>query len=404
MVNKRKRVDGRVWVTGTCLTLAALVISLGACRDKDKGNEATGTLLSPEAELGRQIFHDVSLSASGKQACATCHDPRFAHGAPNALPAQMGGPALDQQGRRLTPSIRYLAATPPFRFDTDGVPKGGLYWDGRADTLTAQARSALLDPMEMGNASAADVAAKLAKAPYAPDFERHFGPDALAQPERTLDHLAQALASYQREDPGFQPYTSKYDAVLHGTATLTAQEERGLQLFKDPAKGNCAACHPADLRPDGRLPLFTDFGYATLGLPRNPELKANADPDYADLGLCARDRGDLWDRPDLCGAFRVPSLRNVALREALFHNGRFKSLKDALMFYAQRDTRPEQWYPRAADGAVNQFDDLPEPLRGNVISQQAPYNRQPGDEPALTSAEIDDVIAFLKTLTDGYKP
>jgi cytochrome c peroxidase len=128
----------------------------------------------------------------------------------------------------------------------------------------------------------------------------------------------------------------------------------------------------------------------------------NADPAFFDLGLCARDSGDLLARSDLCGAFKVPSLRNVALRRAFFHNGRFKTLKDTLTFYVQRDTNPEKFYPLNTDGSVNKFDDLPAQYRVNVNTSEAPYNRKPGEAPALSDAEIDDLIAFLQTLTDGY--
>ena len=145
--------------------------------------------------------------------------------------------------------------------------------------------------------------------------------------------------------------------------------------------------------------MFTDFSYDNLGVPRNAALAQNDDPAFHDLGLCGR--ADLATRTDLCGAFKVPSLRNVALRGALFHNGRFTSLKEAITFYVQRDTNPEKWYPRRADGSVDKFDDLPKSLRGNVNTSEAPYNRRPGDAPALNDGEIDDVVAFLKTLSDG---
>jgi cytochrome c peroxidase len=100
----------------------------------------------------------------------------------------------------------------------------------------------------------------------------------------------------------------------------------------------------------------------------------------------------------------VPTLRNVAVRQTFFHNGRFSSLKEALTFYVQRDTSPEKWYPLNADGSVNKFDDLPAAYRANVNTSEAPYNRRRGGTPALSDAEIDDVIAFLATLTDGYQP
>jgi cytochrome c peroxidase len=100
----------------------------------------------------------------------------------------------------------------------------------------------------------------------------------------------------------------------------------------------------------------------------------------------------------------VPTLRNVALRQALFHNGYFKTLKDAVTFYVQRDTNPEKWYPVNADGSVRKFDDLPARYQANVNVTEVPYDRQPGDAPALSDEEVDDVVAFLKTLTDGYQP
>jgi len=108
-------------------------------------------------------------------------------------------------------------------------------------------------------------------------------------------------------------------------------------------------------------------------------------------------------RADLCGAFKVPSLRNVALRRALFHNGRFKTLTDAVDFYAQRDTRPDRFYPTLADGSVDRYDDLPPPFKTNVTRGEAPYDRIPGAVPALSADEVADIVAFLGTLTDGWK-
>ena len=377
----------------------ALALALGACGGSDDGTAR----LSAEAALGEKMFHDVSLSASGRQSCASCHDARFGHGSPNGLAAQLGGPGLTLQGARVAPSIRDLATAPAFHFDAEGTPTGGLFWDGRAASLADQAKGPLLNPVEMANASAAEVVAKLARADYAAEFQRLYGLDILQTPDEAFERIAQALARYQKEDPAFQPFSSKYDAVLRRQASLTPQEERGLALFKDEKKGNCAACHPADKAADGSHPLFTDFTYDNLGVPRNPELGHNAHPAFFDLGLCARQGGDLAARTELCGAFKVPSLRNVALRQALFHNGHFKNLTDALRFYVQRDTHPEKWYPRRADGSIAVFNDLPPALHGNVNTAEVPYDRKPGDEPALTEAEIQDVIAFLKTLTDGWK-
>ena len=127
----------------------------------------------------------------------------------------------------------------------------------------------------------------------------------------------------------------------------------------------------------------------------NPALTQNGDAGFYDLGLC--------ERADLCGAFWVPSLRNIAQRHVYFPNGRFNTLKDAITFYVQRDTHPEKRYLSNADGTVKKFDDLPPRYHANVNTTEVPYNRQLGDAPALSDAEVDDVIAFLKTLSDGYR-
>jgi cytochrome c peroxidase len=357
-------------------------------------------LMSPSAQLGQLIFRDTSLSASGRQACISCHDPAAGHASANRLAVQLGGAAMDLEGSRNAPSIRYLNTNQAFRFAADGTPTGGFFWDGRATSLAAQAAGPFLNPVEMANASAAEVVARLARASYAPQFSALYGADIFSRPDDALARMTLALQAYQREDSDFHPFNSKYDAMLRGQAALSSAELRGLALFNAPGKGNCAACHPSAKGSDGSFPLFTDFSYDNLGVPRNRALAQNNDAGFFDLGLCGR--AELATRSDLCGAFKVPSLRNVALRGAFFHNGRFGTLKEALTFYVQRDTAPEKWYPLRADGTVDKFDDLPLALHGNVNTSEAPYNRRPGDAPALSDAEIDDVIAFLATLTDGW--
>lgn len=382
-----------------CLWLAAC----GGAGEDASGLPQTGTrsTLSATAQIGQKIFNDTSLSGSGRQSCASCHDASHGHAAPNALAAQLGGPLLDRQGTRQAMSIRYLATDRAFRFDSEGTPTGGFFWDGRAQSLADQAGRPFLNPNEMANTDKADVVAKLSRAAYAAEFRAVFGNTVFDDPEGAYQRMTLALQQFQLEDPAFQPYSSRYDDFLRGKARLSDAELRGLALFNAPSKGNCAACHPSGRGSDGGFPLFTDFTYDNLGVPRNPELLANEDASFFDLGLCAREGGDLASRTDLCGAFKVPSLRNVALRQAFFHNGRFKTLKEVLSFYVQRDTHPERFYPLKADGSVDKFDDLPAALRGNVNTTEAPYNRRPGDAPALSDAEVDDVIAFLRTLTDA---
>jgi cytochrome c peroxidase len=357
---------------------------------------------SPAAALGEKIFHDESLSASGKQSCASCHDPEHAHAQSNDLAVQLGGANLDVPGFRATPSLRYLGQTPAFAFDADGTPTGGFNRDGRTQTLADQARRPLLAPHEMANASKADLLERLKRAPYAEAFRQVFGAGILDNADDAFERVVFALQQYEKEDPGFHPYDSKYDLFLAGRVQLTDAELRGLALFNNPAKGNCAACHPSARSADGSPPLFTDFSYDNLGVPRNPAIPATADASYFDMGLCGPDRSDLASRADRCGAFKVPTLRNVATRKVLFHNGYFNSLRDALGFYVRRDTNPEEWYPLGADGTPQKFNDLPAAYRSNVNTSEAPYNRQPGMAPALSAAEIEDLIQFLGSLNDGY--
>ena len=366
--------------------------------------------LDPVASLGKAIFSDASLSASGKMSCATCHDPALAYGPPNGLAVQPGGPALDRFGTRAVPSLRYLRFTPMFtrhlaQPSPDGVedegPAGGFTRDGSVQSLHAQALLPLMNPVEMANADAADVSAKLRKASYAARFQDVFGARIFDQPATAVDRMTAALEAFITRDPSFQPYTSKFDAVMSGHARFTARELRGYTVFNDPRRGNCAKCHLDVPGPGGRPAQFTDFGHVAIGVPRNPAIVANADPAYFDQGLCGPVRKDLASEGELCGMFKTPTLRNVSQRQTFFHNGRFKSLDDVLHFYAERDTNPDKWYPRAG-GRLVKFDDLPARYRGNVDRLDVPFTGSPGKAPLMREADIQDLLAFLRTLDDGY--
>jgi len=362
--------------------------------------------------LGRTMFSDPSLSASGKMSCASCHSPDHAFGPPNNLAVQLGGKEMKTLGTRAVPSLRYIQNVPAFTehfFDDDGDdsidagPTGGHNWDGRAPSTHDQARIPLLSAHEMGNANAAEVVEKLKKASYVAQFRATFGEDIFDNQEQAFKWALMALEVFQESPTEFYPYNSKYDAFLRQQAQLSKQELNGLRLFNDPAKGNCASCHISEISASGAFPQFTDYGLIAIGVPRNKHIAANADPKYFDMGLCGPDRTDLKDKTEYCGRFKTPSLRNVATRQVFFHNGGFTSLEQVMKFYVQRDTQPQKWYPRDADGSVRKYDDLPKEYRGNV-NLEAPFDRKPGDQPALTDGEIKDVIAFLKTLNDGYKP
>lgn len=375
----------------------------GAATTSSAGTDEADAGLSAVALLGKSIFADPSLSGSGKVACASCHDPALGHGSPFDAPTAPGGAALDRVGTRKPPSIRYLKFnTTGLVVDADGTAHGGFFWDGRAASLEEQAGGPFLNPDEMANDSVEAVVARLRATSYADRFARVFGAGIWNDPVAAFDRMRSALAAYQREDGDFAPFSSKYDAFLAGRATLAEAELRGLALFASPAKGNCAACHPSQRGSDGSPPLFTDFSYDALGVPRNAAIAKNADASFADLGLCspARSAPDTLGQK-ACGRFKVPTLRNVALARRLFHNGRFTTLHDAVSFYATRDADPARWYPIGPDGLPVAYDDLPAALRGNVNRSEVPYGRS---TPTLSAAEIDDIVAFLGTLTDGWKP
>lgn len=394
----------RTWTTLVAF-LGASTLVLSGCVADSPAAAITPTPstpgLSPVAALGEQLFKDESLSASGRLSCQTCHRPEFAHAAPAEEVVSQGGPGMDIPGLRNSPSIRYASFTPPFGFDEDGTAFGGLFRDGRVPSLLEQAKLPFLDAREMANPSEPAVIERLRKSPNAARFRDVYGDGALGDVARAFQGMAVAIAQYQLELPDFHRFDSKYDAWLAGKAQLTEQEARGLALFEDADKGNCAACHPNRPGPDGSPPMFTDFTYDNVGLPRNARIPANADAGFHDLGLCGPERKDLAGRRDLCGAFKVPTLRNVARTAPYFHNGAFPTLREAVDFYVRRDTHPGDWFPGSAAG-VTKFDDLPPGLAGSVNTTEVPYDREESGTPALTPAEIDDVVAFLRTLDDGY--
>ena len=370
--------------------------------------------LDPQAALGRRIFFDPTLSASGKLSCASCHDPANAYAAPSNTGVVMrGGIHGDRPGLRTIPSLRYLSDTPRFARHTyidigsereDIGPAGGLMLDGRADSLREQVLVPLLDPVEMGNTNMAAVAARLRHAPYANELVELTGAAApgssATDAQRLVAAATAAVERFELEDPSFHPYSSRFDQYSRGTASLSADELEGFRLFTNPEKGNCIACHTATTGPGGQAPIFTDHSYHSLGVPRNRAIPANNSPRFFDMGMCGPKRIDMKNERQYCGYFKTPTLRNVTRRRFFFHNGRFTTLQDVMHFYVERDTDPRRWYP-VVNGEVEKFDDLPGPYRGNVNMSDAPLNRERGQQPALDDAEIRKVIAFLGTLSDA---
>ncbi|TMV93545.1 c-type cytochrome [Thioclava sp. BHET1] len=450
----RLKISPSVFAQRRILTSALVGLSLTSVLSLPTG-AASGpapappaTPLSAVAQIGREMFTDTTLSGNGQMSCATCHDPANHYGPDGRAPVAMGGPDLSRSGLRAVPMLTYDALTPAFTVGpldpsleaneaspqavaahtgpsaqttaappqaptgpapqkiagqttlAAPVPRGGQFWDGRADTLADQARGPLLTRFEMANT--VPHLAQTLRTRYGARLAALFGPSILDDDQMLISEATFALARYQVEDPSFHPFSSKYDAYLAGKTTLSPAEARGLALFNDPQKGNCAACHLDTPATDGAAPLFTDFEFEALGVPRNPALPQTRDPNWFDLGLCGPLRTDAMAHdPAYCGMFKTPSLRNVAARQSFFHNGVYHSLKDVVDFYAKRDSTPEAIYPMK-NGKLQVFNDLPARYRGNIDYADAPFDRSPAQGPALSDAEEDDIVAFLKTLTDGY--
>jgi cytochrome c peroxidase len=389
--------------------------------------------LSAMAQLGRMVFFDTSLSGSGRMSCATCHSPANFYGSPGDSPVMLGGNGLNRPGVRAVPTLMYLERQPNFSVGPDSdedeevtlaqmvaasvgtervtktaadtgstagniVPQGGLFWDGRVDTLQQQALVPVLNPVEMDSGSVERVARKLRAASYTGSFVQLFGQGVLDDAPMLVSEAMFAVARYQIEDVSFHPYSSKFDAWLEAKARFTPAELRGYLLFNDPKGANCAGCHVDQPSADGLPPLFTDHQYEALGAPRNRALAVNADPKYFDLGVCGPVRTDMRSETQYCGMFSTPTLRNAATRKVFFHNGVFHSLKQVLDFYNFRDVDPERVY------SGGRFDDLPRKYWANVDESDLPFGGKMGEKAMMSEQDEADIIAFLGTLTDGYDP
>lgn len=391
----------------------ALACALAVCARAQGGADAGG--LTPLELLGRRVFEDKSLSRPEGVSCASCHDPAKAFQGDNGstVAGVARGSRPDSLGTRNTPSIMYATFTPPFAFveekdektgKIETAPVGGQFLDGRASDLLAQVEGPMLNPVEMNMPSKRAVVEAVRAGAYADLARQVYGEKIFADPDAAFEKLAQAVVAFE-STPRFHPFASKFDDFLRGRAKLTPIEEKGLALFKDPKKGNCIACHVGkEGSIDPKAWLFTDFTYDAFGAPKNRAIPSNAEA-AADLGLCKQPGIEKvapkgFEIESVCGAFKVPTLRNVAITGPYLHNGVFAKLRDVVAFYATRDTSPEHWYPKGAKDEIEKFDDLPAQHRANVNFDEVPYDRKLRQRPRLSDKEVDAIVAFLETLTD----
>lgn len=378
--------------------------------------------LTPMEQLGKHLFFD-KISSPDWMSCANCHGPSVGFTGPipgiNKHGAVYRGAVPQRFGNRKPPSAAYATLSPVFYYDeVEGLFIGGNFWDGRAtgETLgnpaAEQALGPFLNPVEQNNSDKRAVLIQVASSKYAKLWEPVWGEPLMygthEEIEENYDRVGLAIAAYEGSSEVNQ-FSSKYDYYLDGLAELTEQEATGLELFN--GKAMCSACHPSapetngDPEINGQPPLFTDFTFDNLGVPKNPDNPFyNMDTVFLDDGTPINPEGADWidyglggfleTRPEWAGLaavnmgkHKVPTLRNVDKRpgngfpKAYVHNGVFKSLKEVVHFYNTRDV--DSWPPPEVSENVNivELGDL-----------------------GLTPEEEDAIVAFMKTLSDGYKP
>ena len=445
--------------------------------------------------LGKLMNFDKNISPLKDQACASCHMPYVGFSGPipsvNLTMIAYPGSFHFRAGKRTAQRYTYSSYFPPLFYNTtQGAFFGGNFWDSRATGYllrapdAEQAQFPPVDPLEMGNSDTACITYKLSLATYRPLFEEvwgkgsfaiNFPPDtaqicalpnvggsatqvALSPTDRTrsnevYDHWAQSISAFEHSD-SVSPFTSKFDAFLKGTYTLTADEKAGYDLFR--GRGNCNSCHldgrstaPTPPPPEGELPnstdtgaeantapLFTCFGSANLGIPKNPRdaFYYETTPDsfgftpnpagftYTDFGLGTFLRSGFGSAPNpniswrkfastSDGKMQTSTARDVGLappqcptteapgpyfQKEFFHNGYIKSLKQLVHFYNTRDVyKFSVESGNCPAGTIEKVNCWPQP------EVTANLDMTVGDL-RLTDQEENQIVKFLQTLSDGF--
>ncbi|MEQ1636041.1 MAG: cytochrome c peroxidase [Methylococcales bacterium] len=350
--------------------------------------------------LGKLIFFDTNLSTPAGQSCGSCHDPSFAFTEPDQGSPTSEGVIAGRFGNRNAPTALYAKFSPVFHYDEAiGGYVGGQFLDGRAESLEEQAKGPFLNPLEMANPDKAAVVKKLKRTQYKYLFYLVYGWDTFFSVDKAYNRMVDAIAAFERTQE-FSTFSSKYDAYLAGNAELSPLEMQGLQIFEAPDKGNCAACHTSRTAADGTPPLFTDFTYDNLGVPRNPANRFyDNDPEFNPAGWDFVDKGlgGALGADDQNGKFKVPTLRNLSRSAPYFHNGYFTSLRGVVDFYNTRDVKPacQDSFTDETQADENYCWPVPE------ISEHV--NHAELGNLGLSDDEVDALVAFLQTLEDGYQ-
>lgn len=411
--------------------------------------------------LGKLIFYDQKLAVNRNESCAFCHMPETGFTGPvsalNETTAAYPGSVRTRFGKRTPQSHTYASFAPVLHYNQEqGDFVGGQFWDMRAtglrldSALSEQAQDPPLDPVEIGLIEPACMVYRMSERPYRAMAERLWGAQAFAihwpkntreicdrpgpAPEvdplpvhlgavdrgiaqTTFDRIGEAIAAFETS-PEVNPFSSKYDFVMAGKAEFTPEEKMGYELFRSQVT-HCNECH-RDGGP-GEEPLFTDFTASNLGVPRNAGLPFYSENAPDEFGYTANPEGRKYRDPGVggflggkqnpnrewaamagsfLGKYKTPTLRNVDKRprpdfvKAYMHNGYLKSLKEVVHFYNTRDALPRC---------------KPEDRGEKVTCWPAPENpetmnrKQLGDL-KLSDRQEDFLVAFLKTLTDGYSP
>jgi len=391
--------------TRLATAISALIFGLSACGGGG-GSDGGGSSITKE-RLGEMLFMDQSLSSEGNQACGSCHAPShgFADPRVSSTAPVSEGSVSGAFGNRNAPTAAYAAFIPPFRMatsfgespETTSKFEGGQFLDGRRPSLKEQAKDPFLNPVEMNNSDAADVVTKVKNGMHAEHFKEVFGDDIFNQSTDVVyDKIAEAIAEFEKSAT-VNPFSSKFDAWLAGSYTMTQSERDGMLVFQNKAK--CNNCHSLEANPEfGNKVLFTNFKYYNIGTPPNPDNPSSA----VDGGLgesLENNTGQYavnvsaGDYSAERGKFRVPTLRNVELTAPYMHNGRYQTLREVITHYDITVSSAEAGFTPAKD--------YPE-VDSNIAAELNFGDPNLAPALGLTDQEMDDLEAFLRTLTDGY--